>query len=410
MDQIVSARIRSQRWYTRFPRAVPIAIFALVFTVAGFSVYGIERVDAERTRTQLHAVAAGVSSALERRAISHVTYLRAGAMLMSASPHVTAASFHELAWGMADGDDSHNVAGITWAPRVANRDVAAFQAARRAEGLNGYTVHPAPPAAADTRPGRSFVVPVTYVSNPGAGPNVAQGFDMASDPQRRAAMAQAAHDRRPIATGKVALVDRRMGHWAGILIYMPVYMGPDRAGKLAGGQLAGFLCSPFNGQSFLGAALASVSVRGFGVRLYDGAARPEHLLAQVPGIAHPDLTVAEPLTIADRHLLLVVDGRGHGILSTLSVLTLLFALLVAILLTVLAQVVTRQAEEDRESLDWLEEQVSIRNTLTSRTQSPGQEYAGQCPVDHRPDAAARHPARRFRRQPDRADHGAVGHP
>ena len=111
MDNIVSARVRAQRWYTRYPRAVPMAIFLLVLTIAGLSVYGIERVESDRLRAQLRAAAAGVGSALERRAISHVTYLRAAAMLLSASPHLTAQEFRDLAAGMADDDENHGVAG-----------------------------------------------------------------------------------------------------------------------------------------------------------------------------------------------------------------------------------------------------------------------------------------------------------
>ena len=355
MDSIVSARVRAQRWYTRYPRSVPLAIFLSVLTIAALSVYGIERLNGERLRSQLRAASADVSAALERRAISHVTYLRAGAMLVSASPRMTPQDFYELASGMADDDENHGLAGITWAPLVSVADVPAFQVARRAEGLKGYTVHPWPPAA-----GRDFVVPVTYVSNKGAGANVAWGFDMASEPERRAAMVAAGRAHRPVATGKVALVRRDPGrNFSGFLIYMPVY---SRAA--GGGRLVGFVCSPFNAQGFLESALAIVPARELGVHLYDGAVRPERLLAEVPGERDPDITFTRTLTIAGRPLVLVADARSQGTLSSLSLLTVLFALLVAALLTVLARLVTRHAEEDRASLDWLEEQVSIRNTLT----------------------------------------------
>jgi two-component sensor histidine kinase/CHASE1-domain containing sensor protein len=359
VDRIVTARIRAQRWYVRYPRAVPVAIFVAVFTIAALGAFGIERVNAERTRSQVRAAAQDISAALERRAFSHVAYLRAGAMLLSASKRMTPEGFHELAAGMADDDENRGIAGITWAPRVAVGDIAAFEAARRGEGLTGYTVHPAPAA------GRDFVVPVTYVSNMGTRPSVALGFDMASEPQRQAAMERAAHDHRPIASGKVALVNRVPGtNWSGFLIYMPVY-----ARAAAGARLLGFVCAPFNAQAFLDSALAMVPSRGLGVSLYDGtigngAGSPDRLLAQVTGSPDPDLIVTRTLTIAGRPLVLVVTGRGHDLPTNLSVVTLLFALLVATLLTLLAHVVTRHAQEDLASLEWLEEQISIRNTLT----------------------------------------------
>lgn len=334
------------------------AIFLLVLTIAGFSVYGIERVEADRLRQQLHAVAVGVGAALERRAVSHVTYLRAGAMLLSASPRLNAQEYHELSASMADDDENHGIAGITWAPQIAISDIAAFVAARRAEGLTGYSVYPLPAEHGD------FVVPVTYTSNTGVGPNVALGFDMASEPQRRAAMLQSVRDRRPTASGRVTLIRHGPGtNGSGFVIYMPVY---SRA--INGGRLIGFVCTSFNAQAFLDAALATVPTRGFGVHLYDASAGanlgPDRLMADVPGPRDPDITFSQSLKIANRPLVLVIDARGRGTLSPLSALTLLFALLVAVLLTVLARVVTRHAEEDRASLDWLEEQVSIRNTLT----------------------------------------------
>ena len=48
----------------------------------------------------------------------------------------------------------------------------------------------------------------------------------------------------------------------------------------------------------------------------------------------------------------------------LSMLTLLFGLLVAGLLMVVARLLTQQAIEDQTSLDWFAEQNSIRNSLT----------------------------------------------
>ena len=364
MDRIVSARVRAQRWYVRYPRAVPIAIFLAVLTIGALSALGIERIGADRARSQVRAAAEDVAAALERRAVTHVAYLRAGAMLVSASAALTPEGFHQLAAGMADDDENRAIAGITWAPRVAVGDVAAFEAARRAEGLAGFAVHPTPAR------GQGFVVPVTYISNTGVRPNVALGFDMASEPQRRAAMARAARDHRPRATGKIALVKRVPGmNWNGFMIYMPVYAraAPGQfspAQPRGSGRLLGFVCGPFNAQEFLDSAMAMVPGRGLGVSLYDGTIRPDHLLAQDAGSPDPDVVVTRTLRVAGRPLVLVVAGRGNGSLSGLSVITLLFALLVAALLMLLARVVTQHTREDLGSLEFLEEQISIRNTLT----------------------------------------------
>lgn len=357
VERIVSARIRAQRWYVRYPRAVPLAIVLAVLTIAALAAYGIERIEAERTRAQARASAEAVSAALERRAISHIAYLRAGAMLVAASPQLTPAGFREMAAGMADDDEDHAIAGITWAPRVAVSDIPAFEAARRADGLTGFAVHPRP------LPGRAFVVPVTYVSRSGANP--ALGFDMASEPQRAAAMARAAADNRPTASGKVLLVKREPGrNWSGFLIYMPVYArGAQAHGR---GRLLGFVCAPFNAQNFIDSALAMVPDRDLRVGLYDGAAIPALLLAQVDGGLGTgrDLVVTRPLRIAGRPLLLVVRAQGHAFPSKLSLVILLFAAVVAALVMLVARIMTWHAQEDLAALKFLEEQISIRTTLT----------------------------------------------
>ncbi len=361
MERIVSARIRAQRWYLRYPRAVPIAIFLAVLTVAMISALGIQRIDAERSRTQMRAAAEEIGAALERQAVTHVAYLRAGAMLVSASDRIAPDSLRELAAGMADDDENRAIGGITWAPRVAAGDVAAFAAARRAEGLTGFTVHPAPTA------GRDFVVPVTYASSTGSRPNVALGFDMASEPQRRAAMVRAALAHRPTASGKVALFKHEPGmNRFGLLIYMPVYARLPQPGsmRVGRGRLLGFVCGAFNAQQLLDTALALVPARDFGVSLYDGAVGPSHLLAQVAGSANPGLVVHRTLHVAGHPLVLVVAAQGGDALSNLALLTLLCGLLVAALLMLLAHVVTRHTGEDLEALEFLEEQISIRTTLT----------------------------------------------
>ena len=53
---------------TRFPRALPVAIFVLVMAVTLLACYGIGRVEQRSQLTQLRERASAISSALERRA------------------------------------------------------------------------------------------------------------------------------------------------------------------------------------------------------------------------------------------------------------------------------------------------------------------------------------------------------
>ena len=51
MERKVAARVRRQRWYLRFPRAMPVGIFLLVSAITALSVYAIEQVETQRTET-----------------------------------------------------------------------------------------------------------------------------------------------------------------------------------------------------------------------------------------------------------------------------------------------------------------------------------------------------------------------
>ena len=94
MERRVSARVRAQRWYLRFPRALPVGIFLLVSGVTGLSVYAIEQVESQRAEAQHRQMASTATAALERLVNANSVYLRAGALLSPGedpSPRV----FHE---------------------------------------------------------------------------------------------------------------------------------------------------------------------------------------------------------------------------------------------------------------------------------------------------------------------------
>ncbi len=352
MERKVEARVRSQRWFERFPRGMPIAVFLLTLAVTVLAVYAIERAEYDRTRALTQEAAGSIAAGLERRVNGHAAYLRAGSIIFSTDPTITKADFRDFALQYRIREDSGGE-GISWSPRVDREDIAAFERERREEADPGFTIHPLP---ADDQP---FTLPISYVEPMAPRNRTALGFDMYSEPARRAAMQLAIVSGQPAATGKVTLVqDGEERLRSGFIIYMPVFARGDRQ------SFKGVLASPFNAHDLLLKVVKEQDARGFGVALYDGPARPELLLAEV----------GQPSRLRRPHtLLFVVAGHQYTIavtpvraatLSTMSILTLLFGLLVAALLTLLASFVSRKTAEDRAALLWFQEQASIRNSLT----------------------------------------------
>jgi two-component sensor histidine kinase len=350
LEQGSGGRLNTKRWLVRFPRALPIAIFLLIAAVTVLSIFAIERGEDERESAQLRSRATAIGSALERRANASSAYLRAGAALLQTQPDVPFDQFRTFVSELRLDADYRGDEGIGWAQVVFPHQVAEFDALMRQTAPEGIRLHPRPDGS------QPYSVPATFLQPDTERNRRALGCDMFSEPVRRAAMIQAARTSRPTATDKVVL-EQEHAAVPGFLIYMPVLEQTS-----AGRRLKGFIYSPFNASAFLASALELEDAGTFGVRLYDGDAEPDNLLASVGDGG--GRTATELISIANNSWVLKVESSEVGGLSGLSMATIIFGLLVASLLMLLVRMLTQQALEDEASLLWFEEQASIRMSLT----------------------------------------------
>lgn len=345
---------RTRRWLVSYPRAVPLAIFLLIAAITALSVFAIERGEYRREEARLSETAKAIASAIERRGNTSSAYLRAGAALFGTVKTVPPSLFRRFVSELRLDADYRGAEGIGWAEAISPEDIPAYERRMAAESPGTHPITPRP----DGRMGQ--LTPITFLLPDTERNRRALGFDMYSDPVRRAAMDEAERSVRPTASGKVVLVQEAPGNTsAGFLIYMPVFDQVSEARRLKG-----FLYSPFNARNFLLSALQLETRNEMGIRLYDGDASKANLLAEIAPAERTGRTIVERVLIANRPMTLEVESTRGPSLSMLSMLTLLFGLLVASLLMVVARLLTQQAVEDQASLDWLAEQNSIRDTLT----------------------------------------------
>ncbi|MDE1467160.1 CHASE domain-containing protein [Aurantiacibacter sp. D1-12] len=335
---------------------MPVGIFALVAAITILSVFAIERGETQRDAAQLSARTTAIAAALERRANASSAYLRAGAALLSTMDEVPADDFRRFVSELRLDADYRGAEGIGWARVVFPTQVEEFNALVAEQGPGSYELYPGLSGE------QAFAVPVTFLQPDTERNRRALGFDMYSEPVRRAAMQEAEEYARPVASGKVVLQQEGNGEAPGFLIYMPVFeAGPG------GRQLKGFIYSPFNAQDFLQSALELEDAGSYGVRLYaeDPDQGEESLVASTfDGEMSRLRNVRQTVVIAEHAFVLLVSERRSPGLSGLSMVTLIFGLLVATLLLLLVRMLTQQAKEDESSLTWFEEQASIRNSLT----------------------------------------------
>jgi len=332
---------------------MPIAIFVLIAAITVLSVFAIERGENDRAAVQLRSRTTAIASALERRANSSSAYLRAGAALIATLDDVPVERFRRFVSELRLDADYRGAEGMGWAPVVYPDEIDAYNARMAVQAPGRVKLHPPLDGS------RPYAVPVTYLEPDTERNRRALGFDMFSDPVRRAAMIEAESTARPTASGRVVLRQDGEEAQAGFLVYMPVFE-PIPGGR----RLKGFIYSPFTARDFLAAALELEDAGNYGVRLYDGAVREARLMASIDNAAAQGETASERVEIADTPWLLQVTSSYGGGLSGLSMVTMIFGMLVASLLMLLVRMLTQQALEDEASLLWFEEQASIRNSLT----------------------------------------------
>ncbi|MCX7284608.1 MAG: CHASE domain-containing protein [Novosphingobium sp.] len=361
MEKLLAQKKLTPRWYERFPRGVPVGIFTLTMAVTVLSVFAIERAEHERKTAQTQQVAQEIASGIERQSNVNVAYLRSSAALFATQQMVEGPLFRTFVRqlhldGRYVGSD-----GIGWAMKFRRADVPVVEAIMRSGGVKDFTIT----SASDRR--QSSVVPIMFVEPASERDKQVIGFDMFSNDRMRAAMQAAERSGQPTATGRVDLkYGPGAGSQPGFLVYMPVFsISPEGAGR----NLRGYVYSSFNAQRFLESVTNAGQLEGAVVRLFDQdpgqpgkAAR--RLMAQTAPDQVSNRRVTRDIEIAAHRFLLEVEAPATPMLSSMSALTLLFGLLVATLLLVLARLLTQQAVEDRIALSWFEQQSSIRNSLT----------------------------------------------
>jgi two-component sensor histidine kinase len=335
----------------RFPRALPVILFALAMAGTLGGVFVIERAAQETRQVELERSAGELVAALEQRAVENTASLRAAAALMTTTDGADRSQFAHFASALTDDKFHLGALGLGWAPVLDGAAVAAHEAAQQ-QAVRGYAVTPPPAIDAAT------VVPATFFEPASSHDLSSLGFDMYSEPVRRAAMKHAIVARAPAASGKVQLLrdDAQPGS-SGFIVFMPVFHG-------SGTKVRGFVYSPFRASDFIAAATGLATARSRDVAIYDGAAEPGSLLAQRRLGGAGGLRVALPLHIAERQWLIEVNDQQRLGLTLAARLTLLFGLILALMIALIARIVSRQAAEDHEVVELLSSEAAIRISLT----------------------------------------------
>ncbi|MDX1764047.1 MAG: CHASE domain-containing protein [bacterium] len=255
------------------------------------------------------------------------------------------------------------IQALEWAPRVKGSERAAFEKAMQEDVVFDFTIRErGVKSEVVVAAQRDEYFPIQYVE-PFVTNEAALGYDLGSDPVRRAALRRARDYGRPTATGRLDLVQEQEQSY-GLLVLQPVYASglPLDTVEARRQLLVGFSVGVFRLPEIVKHALQDMSHREMVIRLLDNSAdEGERLLyphesfpgteAVVPRTEDGVFQAAFPLTLAGRNWTLLA-GPGetfshvHGYDEAWWVLagSLLFTLLLAVYLF---SAITRSARIER---------------------------------------------------------------
>ena len=181
--------------------------------------------------------------------------------------------------------------GVGWVPRVAGAERLAWETEGAQEGLSAFQITERAPDGRMMPAGehpQGYYYPVLFLE-PTNGNELALGFDLGSDPIRRAALERARDTGQPAVTERLQLVQEKEGQ-TGFVVLVPVYQKGKAVATIAERRTAlqGFVMGAFRAVDVLRAALTTTSPIGVTIDLLDLSAPPErstihHWILRMPG-------------------------------------------------------------------------------------------------------------------------------
>ena len=325
---------RTQSWLLRFPRALPVVLFLFIVGLTVITVIRVEAAEKARVEARADIDTEAVARALERRSEEFSSLLESSKILFSAIGTVTPARFSILISEVARDMELRGARSFGW---IAVEDRPWEQGG---------------PAALITN-----IAPDRPYNLERIGNNLYESAVVAP------ALREAARTNVPTATVMTPTISDRPGEGAGFVVVLPVYAERTTASRRQG-DLTGYFFSSFELKEFLADSILPLDKPNLGIRLYDGLDANGALMARAgPELVDP-LVTEKPITIGNRQLLLTVDTPHKSSLTQASIGILLFGLTLASLVMFVAQWIGNRADEGQRRLAFLEEQYSIRNSLS----------------------------------------------
>lgn len=233
--------------------------FALFFVIRGW--------ERKNLRSEFGTLAQERVEVLQSKMLALLEVLDSVAAFYSTNDHV---SRDEFAKFVTDAKLRHaELQGLSWNPRVSAAQRTAYETAARREGFADFKFSEMNTAGKLVDAGaREEYVPVFY-EEPMEKNEAALGFDLASNPQRKAALEKARDSGLPAATVPIRLV-QETGDQMGFLVLMPIYRSPHTTPAERKSNLIGYASAIFRIGDLVESAWKNLGRNDANVRIADG--------------------------------------------------------------------------------------------------------------------------------------------
>ena len=230
---------------------------------------------------------ARIERAIQDRMRGYEQVLRGGAGLFAASLDVSRDEWRRYVETARIREVYPGVRGVHFAARVTPADLAAHAAAVRREGFESYVVRPDGV--------RDEYYPIIWPEPLDERNKRVMGFDMFSEPVRRAAMVAARDSGKPTVSGKVTLAGDANAPVPGFIYYYPIFVRDQPVGSIEERRrsILGFIFCPFRMPDLMEGLLGQER-DVFALEIYDGT-RPSE-----PGLMYDDDNVRRALRERER--------------------------------------------------------------------------------------------------------------
>lgn len=352
-----------ERWLHRPTTARVILIGSLLVTAMAW--WAARHFAQDEARQRFERRTDDIQSRIERRMASYEAMLRGGVALFTAGQQVERAQWRRYVQTVQPEAHYPGIQGFGVARLIAPADLAAHEREVREQGFPTYQVRPPGPRDAYT----SIVFLEPFVAR-----NLrAFGFDMLSEPTRRAAMERARVTGHASVSGIVTLVQEDgKDVQRGFLMYMPVYR--DAAGQFTAqldpARLWGWVYAPFRVRDLMSGILGT-DFGNIAFRIHEGPAGDAATAFYASDEARPqrrdrsDFVQRRPITVAGQVWTVVYEGRDFEAAGDAwqSNLVAVFGLLIDLMLYWSIATLARRKQ-------WVEAEVERREAkVQARTQS-----------------------------------------